>query len=205
MFHVIFCILKNHISKCCFIYVGLKSSSQSNVIVAMDTSVDVSMQTLQNMRKFAKNLIKMFTVSSRNTKLSLLTYGDSAKEIVDNVENEESFLQGLANAVTIGGQRKLKSVLDLIQKKNLQNAKDTLLILLVAGPGSLTERPLLTTSGYELRSKGITVKVYGIGNTYIPDELLQITGGDPIKDADDLPSVVDDVDSDIGGVFGKLS
>ena len=154
----------------------------------MDGSKDVEINTFNKMTEFMKGSLKAYKISSNETRIALMTYGDKPMKNVGlkNGVYKSVVEQAIVDAKRVGGERRLIDALKFADMKMFEKTASSsrdksagkVLILMISGSDSQIDKGNeMKMVLDELKRKKITFVVIGIGNK-VKDEDLKNIGKD---------------------------
>ena len=179
-------------------------SEPLDIVFALDGSKDVGIGTFSKLKDFMKGSLEAYNISSNETRVAVMTYGDKQMKNVDLKDGVYKSVveQGIEDSKRVGGERRLIDALKFADikmfEKTASSSRDKtagkVLILMMSGPNSQidigNEMKMVLD---ELKRKKITLVVIGIGNK-VEDEDLKKIGKDEnvvkVEDAEDLKRAV---------------
>ena len=170
---------------CLFVYfeslscVGI--SKPSEIVIAIDGSGDVTLATIDKIKKFIQDLLSTFQISSVHSRVSIVVYGESSSVKLKLPEGTNiPRIQSVLSAVKkVGGKRDISSALLNIQQ-NIFNSNlartdaGKYVILFVNGPDNPIQKLKLENAVKELKALNVQITVVGIGNKVNEEELTRI-------------------------------
>ena len=197
-------------------------SEQIDVVFALDGSRDVDIKSFNKMKEFIKGSLKAYKVSSNETRVAVMTYGNKQMKIVNLKDGiyKSVVEQAIEDAKRVGGERRLIDALKFADmrmfEKTVSNSRDEaagkVLILMMSGSDSQIDKGSeMKVVLDELERKKITLLVIGTGNK-VKDEDLKKIGKDGnvviVEDADDMKKALTpvlDASGKAAGIRGFIS
>lgn len=158
----------------------------------IDTSEDVTLDTIAVMQKYIRNHISTLTISPDQVRVSIVSYGESA-DVKLNLASGitvDKVLSSLTSISRVGGKRDLSEVLDTVNKRVLSDLEirkgaGKMIVLFVNGKDHSVSKDYLSLVVEKLRSSQVQVTVIGIGSDVdsqiigtiatLPTDILLIT------------------------------
>ena len=191
-------------------------SEQIDVVFALDSSKDVDISKFNKMKEFMKGSLKAYKISSDETRVAVMTYGNKQMKNVDLQDGVYKSVveQVIEDAKRVGGERRLIDALKFADMKmfeetapsNRDKTAGKVLLLMMSGSDSQIDKGNEMKMVFdELKRKKITLVVIGVGNKVKDEDLKKIgKGGNVVKveDADDLKKALTPVFAASGKAAG---
>ena len=128
----------------------------------------MSRSSFDKIKDFVKGMLKGYSISSNQTRVSLVTYGSTPVNVLQFKEGVHRSIveQALFDMSPVGGDRKLADAVKFIAKNLFTNSLRTgkLLVLLVSGTEpQLKDTSDMKTAAMELKERNVELLVVGIG------------------------------------------
>ena len=184
-------------------------SEQIDVVFALDGSRDVDINLFNKMKEFMKGSLKAYNISTNETRIAVMTYGNKQLKNVDLKDGiyKSVIEQVIEDAKRAGGERRLIDALKFADMKMFEKTASSsrdetagkVLILMMSGSDSQIDKGNeLKMVLDELNRKKITLVVIGVGNKVKDGDLKKIgKDGNVVKVEDPadlkraLPPVLD--------------
>ena len=173
------------------------------MVFAVDASREVDPKTLEKMQEYVKAALKLYSISSSNTHVGLLTYGGEHVNVTLPVSagtQTSTAEQALNYLRLVGGPRKMNKAVRFANseifsvKGGSRPNVNRVLVLLTAGKNNAEGKNDLPKAAKVLKERNIDVIVIGVGNSVDDEELTQVaTNPDnyvKITDATQLPDAL---------------
>ena len=177
------------------LFIGIGSLSEpAEVVIAIDTSKQMTDNTLLKIVNFIKENLKSYVVSENDVTFSLLSYGENAKRFVTTkkmVDVNKSF----KNLPVIGGSKNMKNLLEFVNNKIFKTSKPNVKrLLLLTIFGDVDTNDVSSRTRDDLKRKNVDIAILGINTPLEP--LITICPRPNIL-------LIDDIDG-LSGLVGPL-
>ena len=148
----------------------------------------MQISSFNKVKEFVKGSLKAYNISSNETRVAVMTYGDKQMKNVDLKDGVYNSVveQAIEDAKQVGGERRLIDALKFADMKmfektasrSIEKTAGKVLILMMSGPNSQIDKANeMKMVLDEFKRKKITLVVVGIGNK-VKDEDLKEVGKD---------------------------
>ena len=181
-----------------FLLVGI--SGQLDVVFALDSSRDVDRNTYNKMKELMKGSLEAYNVSSNETRIAVMTYGNKQIKYVDLKDGvyKSAVKQTIEDAKRVGGERRLIDALKFADMKMFEKTASSsrdksagkVLILMISGSDSQIDKGNeMKMVLDELKRRKITLVVIRIGNKVSDEDLKKIGRGENVVKVEDAGDI----------------
>lgn len=180
------------------------------VAIAIDTSKQLTQDSLTKILNFLKASLKSFETNNTDTDdvtINILSYGNTVKLLPKSVNIKGALRQLERNFPEVGGEKDISAVLDFmnnnvfVQRRSRLDAK-RLLLLTVFGAADTNGVSSQTLN--ELKRNDVEILILGIDTPISPLYVITQPSNIVVVDADDkLPSVIGPLEDKVGNIIGR--